>query len=49
MIQKYSIQYMKVKSVAWSGDSKYLASCSKDKTVWVWDHDDLEFSCNCIL
>ena len=35
---------MKIKSVAWSYDSKYLASCSRDKTIWIWDHDDdLEF------
>lgn len=29
----------KVKSVTWDSTSKLLASCSRDKTIWIWDYE----------
>lgn len=43
LVQSLEGHDSEVKSVGWSWDSKYLASCSRDKTVWIWDHEELEF------
>ncbi|CAI5759840.1 unnamed protein product [Candida verbasci] len=41
-----------IKSVSWNWSGKYLASCSRDKTIWIWETDSEtleEFECICVL
>lgn len=41
-----------VKSVAWNPQGNFLASCSRDKTIWIWETDPEtleEFECVSVL
>lgn len=41
-----------IKAVAWNKTGNYLASCSRDKTIWIWETDPEtleEFECISVL
>lgn len=33
-----------VKCVAWSSNGNYVATCSRDKSIWIFEEDDGEVS-----
>jgi WD40 repeat protein len=36
-----------VKCVRWSGDDRKIASCSRDKNIWIWEFDKISFDYVC--
>lgn len=39
-----------VKSVAWSQDGRYIATCSRDKNIWIWDASDgHDYECQAVV
>lgn len=41
-----------VKCIAWSPNGNYVATCSRDKSIWIFEEDDgevLEYACMGVL
>ena len=38
-----------VKSISFSFNNQYLATCGRDKTVWIWEIIDQDFECVAVL
>ncbi len=36
-----------MKCVSWSNDDKKIASCSRDKNIWVWEFDKISYDYTC--
>ena len=34
-----------MKSIAWSANANYIATCSRDKTIWVFEQEEDKEEC----
>jgi WD40 repeat protein len=47
MLSTLSGHINEVKCVRWSRDDKKIASCSRDKNIWIWEFDAISFDYVC--